>query len=127
MQNVLLVDDDQVSNFLSKKMLERIGYAGQIHATQNGKEAIELLTEHWRQDHPLPNVILLDLNMPIMTGFDFIEAFNKLDFPDKENVKIIIVTISLDYMDWMKSQQMGIKRYLSKPLSENALRTILYN
>ncbi|MFZ6010628.1 MAG: response regulator [Bacteroidota bacterium] len=125
MKNVLLVDDDQICNLLSSKTLERMGFAEGIQTALNGKEAINLLNAFLQNSHAMPDVILLDLNMPIMDGFDFLEAFKKLNLPHKENVKIIIVTSSSSPNDMFKAKQLGVDHYLTKPLSEEGLRRVL--
>lgn len=122
-QNVWLVDDDEVSNFLSQKTLERMGVAKQIHIALNGKEALDLFNKYHTGSLPLPDLILLDLKMPVMDGFQFIELFNKLDIPDKEKVKIIIVTTSVDPNDVMRAKELGIEHFLSKPITEKDIKT----
>jgi len=68
---------------------------------------------------------LLDLNMPIMDGFTFLEAFRKLNLPDKEKVTIIVVTSSEDPDDIMKARRMGVDHYIPKPVTEKDLRQAL--
>ena len=71
------------------------------------------------------DVILLDLNMPVMDGFTFLEAFQRLKLPRKDAVNIIIVTSSDDARDRERAKEMGITRYLTKPLSEANLISAL--
>ena len=77
--NVLLVDDDRIFNLLSKKTLGNMDFIEEIHTALNGQEAIDLINDYFQGAKTLPDIILLDLNMPIMDGFGFIEAFKKLD------------------------------------------------
>lgn len=125
MKNVLLVDDDSIFNFLSTKLLERSGIAGEIHTAENGKQALDLLNNYYAGTTSLPDVILLDLNMPVMDGFSFLEAFNRLKFPRKEKVSIVIVTSSRDARDMARAKQMGVTHYLTKPVTEESLRQAL--
>jgi CheY-like chemotaxis protein len=125
MKNVLLVDDDSVFNFLSKEILHRMGLADDIHTALNGKQAIDLFKEYFGHSKPLPDIILLDLNMPIMDGFGFLEAFKKLDLPDKDQVKIIVVTSSNDGADIKRAKDLGVSQYLTKPLEEHSFRKAL--
>ena len=123
-KNVLLVDDDYVFNFLNQSILERIGIGNEVYTALNGKEALNLLG----YSSPIrfrPDVILLDLNMPIMDGFGFLEAFKKLNLPDKDKVTIIIVTSSEDPDDMMKARRMGVAHYIPKPVTEKDLRKAL--
>ena len=123
-KNVLLVDDDYIFNFLNQAILERIGVTNEIYTALNGKEALGLLG-YSASPRFVPDVILLDLNMPIMDGFTFLEAFRKLNMPHKENVTIIIVTSSEDPKDIIKAKEMGVEHYLPKPISEADLRKVL--
>jgi len=91
----------------------------------NGKEAIDLFNSYYQESRQLPDIVLLDLNMPIMDGFGFLEAFKRLPSPDKENVKIIVVTSSQDPNDISRAKELGIKQYLTKPLMEDTLRAAL--
>ena len=121
----LLIDDDSVCNFLNKKTLERTGFVNDIQTVLNGKEAIDLFNSYYQESRQLPDIVLLDLNMPIMDGFGFLEAFKRLPSPDKENVKIIVVTSSQDPNDISRAKELGIKQYLTKPLMEDTLRAAL--
>lgn len=121
----LLIDDDSVCNFLNKKTLERTGFVNDIQTVLNGKEAIDLFKSYYQESRQLPDLVLLDLNMPIMDGFGFLEAFKALPSPDKENVKIIVVTSSQDPKDISRAKELGIKQYLTKPLMEETLRVAL--
>lgn len=123
--NVLLIDDDAICNLLSKKTLERMGMANEIHTAMNGTEAINLLNDYYQRSRSIPDIILLDLNMPIMDGFGFLEAFKRLPLAHKESVKIIIVSSSTNVRDVEKAKQMGADHYLTKPISQDKLMMAL--
>lgn len=125
MKNVLLVDDDNIFNFLSTKTLQQMGIANEIHTALNGREALDLLNNYFTGTYAAPDVILLDLNMPVLDGFGFLEAFQRLNMPNKEKITVIIVTSSNDPKDVERARQMGITHYLTKPLSEEKLRAVL--
>lgn len=124
-KNVLLVDDDQVFNLLNQKTLQMLGVVGEIHVARNGSEALELINQYYIGSRALPEVILLDLNMPIMDGFGFIEAFHRLNIPNIEKTLIIVVTSSDNPADVKRAKELGITNYLTKPLSETDLRQVL--
>jgi CheY-like chemotaxis protein len=121
MKNVLLVDDDNIANFLSTKTLERMGYANQIDTALNGQEALSLFNEYYQGTRQLPDLILLDINMPIMDGFEFLEAFRKLRLPRIEEVRVVIVTTSIHPNDLERAKALGVKHYLTKPLTPELL------
>jgi len=125
MKNVLLVDDDKIFNFLSTKILERMSVAEDIHVALNGEEALTLLNNYYQGSMMLPDVILLDLNMPIMDGFGFLQAFRQLSLPKMERIKIVIVSSSEDPQDIARARELGVTYYLSKPLTEEKLRSVL--
>ena len=86
MKRILLVDDDKICNFIAESTLNRLGVAKEVHSALNGQEALDLFNGYFQGDVAVPDIIFLDLNMPIMDGFQFIDAFKKLDFPKKENI-----------------------------------------
>jgi CheY-like chemotaxis protein len=125
MKTVLIVDDSEIDRLIHTKILEQIKQVREIHTASNGGEAITLLNEYFQQVKSLPHIILLDLNMPIMDGFAFIESFKKLPLAGKENVIIAIVSSSSSRLDIQKAKEKGIDIYLEKPLSEEKLLNAL--
>jgi CheY-like chemotaxis protein len=125
MKKILLVDDDAICNFLSMKTMERLGFHNEIQTALNGKQALDVLKDDYNIDHALPDVIFLDLNMPIMGGFAFLEALQKANLPGKEKMQIIIVSSSEDPEDIRRSKEFGISTYLAKPLRDESLMKVL--
>jgi CheY-like chemotaxis protein len=125
LKNVLIVDDDSVFTILNKRILQRTGLAREIHTAENGQEALDLINSYYSGSTSFPDIILLDLNMPIMDGFGFIEAFQRITFARKNLAKIIVVSSSEDPRDIEKALKMGASHYLTKPVSENSLRAAL--
>ena len=124
---MLLIDDDKICNFITEATLNRLGIAEEIHAVLNGKEALEYINRVLAGDRLLPDIIFLDLNMPLMNGFQFIESFRKLDFPKKDKVKIVVLTSSENPEDIVRVKTMGIDHYLTKPINEAKFLEILKN
>jgi CheY-like chemotaxis protein len=123
-RNILLVDDDEVFHLLSNKLLQRLGITKDIYTARNGKEALDFVLSHDFSKEG-PHVIFLDLNMPIMNGFAFIEALKNRDVSDKGKIVIVIVSSSQDPTDLAKAKELGIKHYLTKPISEDSIREVL--
>jgi CheY-like chemotaxis protein len=90
MKNVLLVDDDVVFTFLNKKIIKSLDFINEIDIAQNGFQAIQLLQKYIQNSKPLPDIILLDLNMPIMDGFGFLQAFSSSAKCQNHNCNIIV-------------------------------------
>lgn len=122
-KNILLVDDDSIANFLIERIVQSTGLAANISKALNGKEALELFLNP--SGSSLPEIVLLDLNMPIMNGFEFLQAYNALEFKDKHQVLIILVTSSNNPSDIERAKELGIKYYLTKPISADTIRGII--
>ena len=123
---ILLVDDDPTSNYLHQLLLEELAVADQLLVATNGAEALHILT------HVLPPaaaagsvLVLLDVNMPVMNGLEFLEAYQQLP-PDRwQAVVIVMLTTSLHPRDLARIQALPIAGLVSKPLSEEKINTIL--
>jgi CheY-like chemotaxis protein len=122
---ILLVDDQPIFNFISTKVLQGLGVEDEIHGVQDGHQAIELITEYASSSRTIPRLILVDINMPVMDGFEFIRAFQKLAFPDKDRINIVILSSSMSPSDRETATALGIKHFLTKPISEPELLSVL--
>jgi CheY-like chemotaxis protein len=125
MKNILIVDDDAVSNLITKKTIEYMFAAVNTWIVQNGRQALHILERHTTSNLPLPEVIFLDLDMPIMNGFEFLKAFNDLELPGKENIRVIVLSSSGDPIDIQQAAALGIQEFIMKPLNEKSLRKVL--
>jgi CheY-like chemotaxis protein len=122
---VLIVDDSDTDAFIHARILERIKRVKEIHTASNGRQALDLLTQYSQHVKPLPQIIFLDLNMPIMDGFAFVEAFRKTPLNAKENVKIVIVTSSSSQGDMLKAKELGIQNFMIKPMTEEKFLKVI--
>ena len=123
-KNILLVDDDRIFNLLNGKIIDRLGLAKSIQTATNGKEAIEMIKQKHDSDE-LPDIIFLDLNMPVMDGFQFIEKFNTMKMPGVKKPMIIVLTSSADQRDISRVKSLGVKHYLNKPMTAESIRSVL--
>jgi CheY-like chemotaxis protein len=124
-KNVLLVDDDNIFNYLNQHILQNMGIVNEVHTALNGREALELFNNYFSGAIAIPDIIFLDLNMPIMDGFAFLEAFKKLNIPNKEKISIIIVSSSEDPSDIKRARNFGVDHYLTKPITASDLKMAL--
>ncbi|MDQ4141254.1 MAG: response regulator [Bacteroidota bacterium] len=123
--SVLLIDDDAISNFLNTRLLKEMQVAKNIIVTLNGEEALRYLQQEKAANRPFPELILLDINMPVMNGFEFLEAFREVADGNNRSV-IIILTTSTNTRDFEQLQQYEeVEIYLSKPLTDENLLYIL--
>lgn len=126
LKNTLLIDDDEATNFINELLIEELNFTDKLLITQNGQEAMKILRELCsKSGEQLPELILLDINMPVMDGFEFLEAFQQLDCPARKNTAIVMLTTSLNHRDVEKVKEAGITDFLNKPLTKEALEYIL--
>jgi CheY-like chemotaxis protein len=118
---VMLIDDNEIDNLINQKMIEAAAVADNIYTHTGAKSAIEFLKnmEHVDVvDEVLPDVIFLDIDMPLMDGFQFLEEFEKLSNVVKKKCKIVMLTSSINPQDFSRSKKYdNVKVYLNKPLS----------
>lgn len=124
---LMVIDDDRISNFINTRIAERSGLFQEIRSVSSGRDALTVFEQASDGTAKAPDMILLDLNMPVMGGFDFIEALRKIDFPTRDQVSIVIVTSSDDEQDMQRAQSLGIKHYLLKSLGPKDLQTTLFS
>ena len=121
---ILLVDDDYVVNFLNQKAIEKLELNLHIVTASNGRDALEKLATMVQAGNPLPRMILLDLNMPIMNGFGFLEAFKHVPFYSKD-VTIAVVSSSGDAADIERARELGATHFIQKPLDHEKLASVI--
>jgi CheY-like chemotaxis protein len=125
--HILLIDDDIAFQFLNQYLLKKIGIPVEnIHTVDNGKDAIDLLSEYYAGTRELPDVIFLDLNMPVLDGFGFLEGFQRLRHQNKSPIKIVVLSSSEHPADISRAMELGATHFAAKPLFEDDLRRILY-
>jgi CheY-like chemotaxis protein len=128
---VLLVDDNDSDNFLHRRVLEKAGITERIEIVENGQEAINFLASLVKpgvaeNPAPLPDIIFLDINMPVMDGWEFLDEYEKLETGDKSGVVIIILTTSSNPADKAKAHsKLGVDRFRFKPLTPAMLEEVL--
>jgi CheY-like chemotaxis protein len=122
--HILLVDDDEVTNFLNKKVIEKASLIKEISIATNGQKALEVIEELCESKKYCPELIFLDLNMPVMNGFEFLDKFEKMHFPNKDKVRIIVLTSSSNPDDIYKIKEKRIA-FMTKPLSEDKIQSIV--
>ena len=122
---VLLIDDNEIDNFVSQKIIEKSGFAEKVISVTSASKALELLTSDHFSKNGLPDIIFLDIGMPEMDGFDFLEEYVKLNKIVINNCKVVILTSSIDTDDFNRVKKNKlVKKFINKPLSEKSLKEI---
>jgi len=129
---ILLVDDDEVSNFYHEYLLrDKLNFEGELPVCLNGKEALNYIANSnpfsgEENNYSTPDLVLLDINMPVMDGFEFMEEFAKIKDEVKCRIVICMLTSSLNYQDRIKILEIGgIDHFMNKPLKEERLFEII--
>lgn len=118
----MLIDDSDVDLFIQKRFIEIAGFAKNIKAYNSPVQAITYLQE---SDSLIPQIIFLDLNMPDMDGFGFLDKFVELPEKTRELVKVVVLTSSSNHMDKKRAETYtSVTNFLSKPLSVDALKAL---
>ncbi len=125
-RRLLIIDNDKQLNKINEKILHMSGMVKELHITCNGKDALEYLISRVQKDYPLPDIIILDLDMPVMNGFEFIDEFHQLDIPGKAHIELVIFTSSSNPRDKQRASSKGIRHYLSKPYLLRGLSDIVF-
>lgn len=116
--SVLIIDDNEIDIFLQERILQTSGMSREISSFISPRKALAYLEELNSRGEPFPELVLLDINMPGMNGFQFLDAFNKISGPLKENCRFIIVTSSESMTDFEKAfSYSNVVSYKVKPLS----------
>lgn len=126
---IWVVDDDVVYQTIINKIIQRAGVFSAHHSFGNGKEALTSLQEMiGKYDKCLPDIILLDINMPVMDGWEFMEEIQKLKSNIISHIDIYIVSSSIAAEDKNKSATFSnIMGYIPKPVSVNELIAMVTN
>jgi CheY-like chemotaxis protein len=124
-QTIMLVDDNDTDNFIHQRVVEISEFARKVLVKNSGKSALEYLSTHADQEDNLPDLIFLDINMPVISGFGFLDKF--ISFPSKlkKKCKILILSSSENENDYKRmAEYEDVIKFLTKPLSEESLEIL---
>lgn len=126
LSSILLIDDDPITNQLHRKLIEGFGVAHQVEVVNDGEEGIQLLEQHiHNQKGKIPQLIFVDLDMPFMDGFQFLEAYQDLDFKNKSSVVVAVLTSSISRKDVNRAREFSVGAYIIKPLTKEKMMEIM--
>jgi CheY-like chemotaxis protein len=125
-QQVCVIDDDEIYIYLIKKSLAALEIEHAVNSFSNGMEALKGITSLIDQQLPIPEIIFLDINMPIMDGWEFLKAFREIQAKLSQKIPIYIISSSIAAEDREKAKHFPeIVGYLSKPVELETLASII--
>lgn len=121
-----VIDDDPICVFGLKRTMKEVDFCENITVYTNGLDAINGFKELLTEGKKLPSIVFLDLNMPIMDGWEFLEDFLKIPNHNRESVNIYIISSSVDPRDVQRAKEISaVTNYYIKPITPNGLNEIL--
>lgn len=122
LERIMLVDDDESTNFINKLFLKEAKASDDIVVFQNGKEALAYLSAG---NHTV-DLILLDINMPIMNGWEFLEHFEELKLGRNLKTMVVMLSSSVNSDDKIRAEEFDtVKKFVNKPLFKETIDDIL--
>jgi CheY-like chemotaxis protein len=124
--SVLLIDDSEFDNLFHERVIRKSELVGEVIIKTSGAEALEFLKENQKLNRPNPDIIFLDINMPGMNGWEFIEHYQMMEDAGKSKVVLVMLTSSANPSDIDKAQKYhAISDYKIKPLSKPILEEVI--
>lgn len=123
--NILIIDDDEINNFIVTKLIAKIPTPSKVSTCLNGEQGIEFIKSKLGQEDQIPDIIFLDINMPIMNGWEFLEEYEKIKTSIKKKVVINMLSSSVYNDDITKSQSFcTVNQFMSKPLTVDKIQEL---
>ncbi len=123
-----IIDDDTLYQFGMKRMFNYLPVETEIKQFYNGLQAIEYLQIHKDKKKELPDVIFLDINMPVMNGWQFLDTFVRMPLNPEKHITIYMVTSSVDNSEILKAASYKeVRNYIIKPVSIENLKDVFKN
>lgn len=121
---LLVIDDDDINIFIMKKMVQKTGYETDMVSKANGQAAIDHLKQLIEDDQPLPDLILIDVNMPVLNGWEFLESYESLHI--EKDIDMYMLSSSIYENDREKARTYRtVKGFICKPLSVEQVTQLL--
>lgn len=119
-QTIWMIDDDKIQHFCFERSLQIRGLSGHMMSFFNGQEAMNFFSEHLEDFSLLPDVIFLDLNMPYVDGWQFLEQYAQMKNGVKKQTKIFVLSSSINNAEINRATSIPeVSGYFSKPLKPN--------
>lgn len=125
LHSIFIVDDDPIHQQITEIMLDRLSISNAVTKFSDAQDVLEHIRTQCSNANELPDVILLDLNMPVMDGWEFLEAFSLVRPSLIKQIKVYVLTSSIDEKDKERvSQFTFVAGYLTKPLTNDVILSL---
>jgi len=125
LNEILLIDDDQVNNFITEKLLIKLKIAETITIKSNGREGLNFINQKCISDSPYcPQFIIFDYNMPVMDGLEFLKEINRINFRKDYQVVLLLLAVQIPPHLLKEFVTLGISDYTTKPLDEETVLSV---
>jgi CheY-like chemotaxis protein len=126
LSTILLLDDDPTTNFVNERLLRRLNVCHEVLVATSGAVALDLLGRRCGEgSHVCPDLVLLDIKMPVMNGFEFLEAFIQLPPCPAHSIVVVLLTSSQLDRDLSRIKQLPVTDFLTKPLTTEKVTRLL--
>lgn len=122
---IMIIDDDEITRFVTQSAIERLNL-GTVCQFQGAKEAIDYVNAYAASnDSHCPELIFVDINLPDISGFEFTNMLQGIPFKNKDQIKVIVLSNSLNHRDREKLDKMNLP-FIEKPLNKEKLSNVLF-
>jgi len=123
--NILLVEDDPITVMVCDRIIKMSGFSDTVLSKQNGQDAIDHLKDIIKENGEMPDLVFLDINMPVMNGWDFLQAFETIKYQLSKMPRIFILSSTVDPEDYKKAAEFSaVEGFISKPLTQEHLKGV---
>ncbi len=124
----MLIDDDELTNYVNEVIVEEADCTDKLVTVDSGQDALGYLNSVTKQEAPRPDLILLDVNMPAMNGWEFLEEYKRLGHELLQHTVVVMLTTSFNPEDEEMAKSIGeISDFKNKPLTVDLLQDIISN